>query len=132
MGPDRIVKISGGLTTLKLYLARLKPTPQSEPLLLFETEPGRQPQADLATIQRGRRAPVSIHCDSRPQPHGLSRARRGRAARNAARPSWARLRTFRRGTREVLYDNMDTVVIERDVRTPRRFPRDQNGSITTI
>jgi transposase len=44
---------SGGLTTLKLYLAGLKPTPQSEPLLLFETEPGRQPQADFATLQRG-------------------------------------------------------------------------------
>jgi len=44
---------SGGLTTLKLYLARLKPAPQSEPLLLFETEPGRQLQADFANIQRG-------------------------------------------------------------------------------
>jgi transposase len=42
----------GGLTTLWLYLARLKPASESEPLPLLDTEPGRQLRADFATIQR--------------------------------------------------------------------------------
>ena len=49
----RMLGYSGGLTTLKLYLATLKPRTPAEPLIRFETEPGRQLQADFATIRRG-------------------------------------------------------------------------------
>jgi Leucine rich repeat len=33
---------SGGLTTLKLYLAKVKPRAEAEPLIRFEAEPGRR------------------------------------------------------------------------------------------
>jgi transposase len=43
----------GGLTTLKMFLATLKPAVKVAPLIRFETAPGRQMQADFATIRRG-------------------------------------------------------------------------------
>jgi len=43
----------GGLTTLKLHLIKLKPALVKEPLIRFETEPGRQMQVDFASIRRG-------------------------------------------------------------------------------
>jgi hypothetical protein len=49
----RALGYSGGLTTLKMYLATLKPAAEAAPLIRFETEPGRQLQADFATIRRG-------------------------------------------------------------------------------
>src|SRR5690606_23240047 len=39
---------SGGLTQLKLYVARVRPTPDPEPIVRFETEPGHQAQVDFA------------------------------------------------------------------------------------
>jgi transposase len=44
---------AGGLTTLKLHLIKLKPTPANQPLIRFETEPGRQMQVDFASMRRG-------------------------------------------------------------------------------
>jgi transposase len=53
LGELKRLGYSGGLTTLKLYLTTFKPAPKAEPLIRFETEPGRQMQADFATIRRG-------------------------------------------------------------------------------
>ena len=36
------------------HLATLRPVAKPEPLIRFETEPGRQMQVDFATIRRGR------------------------------------------------------------------------------
>jgi transposase len=44
----------GGISILKDYLATLRPVAKPEPLIRFETDPGRQMQADFATIRRGR------------------------------------------------------------------------------
>jgi transposase len=44
----------GGYSTLKNYLATLRPLVKPEPVIRFETDPGRQMQADFATIRRGR------------------------------------------------------------------------------
>jgi transposase len=44
----------GGYSILKDYLAALRPVVEPEPLVRFETDPGRQMQADFATIRRGR------------------------------------------------------------------------------
>jgi hypothetical protein len=41
---------SSGLTTLKLHLVAFKPMSKAEPLIHFETEAGRQMQADFASI----------------------------------------------------------------------------------
>jgi transposase len=48
----RALGYPGGVSILKDHLATLKPVAQPELLIRFETEPGRQMQADLATIRR--------------------------------------------------------------------------------
>jgi len=50
----RALGCRGGIGILKDYLATLRPLAKPEPLIRFETEPGRQMQADFATIRRGR------------------------------------------------------------------------------
>jgi transposase len=49
----RVLGNQGGYSILKDYLARLRPVGTPEPVLRFETDPGRQMQADFATIRRG-------------------------------------------------------------------------------
>jgi transposase len=44
----------GGYSILKDHLATLRPVPQPEPVIGFETDPGRQTQVDFVTIRRGR------------------------------------------------------------------------------
>jgi transposase len=49
---------TGGISILKRHLTTLRPMVQPEPLIGFETEPGRQMQVDFATM-RGRRDRLS-------------------------------------------------------------------------
>jgi transposase len=104
----------GGYSILKDYLAALRPVAAPEPLIRFETDPGRQMQADFATIRRGReRLAVFIAT------LGWSRATYVEFVTDE------RLETllgcheraffyFGGVPREVLYDNMRTVVTDRD------------------
>jgi transposase len=39
---------TGGLTQLKLYVTQVRPRPEPEPLVRFETDPGHQAQVDFA------------------------------------------------------------------------------------
>lgn len=110
----RALGYAGGITILKEHLARLRPVAQPEPVVRFETEPGRQMQCDFATIRRGRdRLAVFIAT------LGWSRATYVEFV------SDERLETllschehafyfFGGVPREVLYDNMRTVVSDRD------------------
>jgi transposase len=50
----RALGYPGGISILKDHLATLRPVVKPEPLIRFETEPGRQMQADFATIRRGK------------------------------------------------------------------------------
>ena len=50
----RALGYSGGYSILKDRLATLRPLAKPEPLIRFETDPGRQMQVDFATIRRGR------------------------------------------------------------------------------
>jgi len=50
----RAMGYPGGVSILKEHLATLRPVARPEPLIRFETEPGRQMQADFATIRRGK------------------------------------------------------------------------------
>jgi transposase len=43
----------GGITQLKGYLRGLRPAPPDEPIVRFETEPGRQLQIDFVVFRRG-------------------------------------------------------------------------------
>jgi transposase len=50
----RALGYRGGYSILKDHLATLRPVIEPEPLIRFETDPGRQMQCDFATIRRGR------------------------------------------------------------------------------
>jgi transposase len=110
----RALGYAGVYSILKDHLATLRPVAKPEPLIRFETEPGRQMQADFATIRRGRdRLAVFI-------------ATLGwRRAVYVEFVTDERLETllgcherafyfFGGVPREVLYDNMRTVVTDRD------------------
>jgi transposase len=57
----------GGLTTLKLYLDTLKPTPQAEPPIPFETQLAARCRPILPLFAR-RRSLVGVHCHARLEP----------------------------------------------------------------
>jgi transposase len=110
----RALGYAGGYSILKVHLASLRPVAKPEPLIRVETEPGRQMQCDFATIRRGRdRLAVFIAT------LGWSRA----AYVEFVTDEWLetllgcheRAFYFFDGVpREVLYDNMRTVVTDRD------------------
>ena len=50
----RAMCYAGGYTILKEHLATLRPMAKPDPLVRFETEPGRQMRADFGTIRWGR------------------------------------------------------------------------------
>src|SRR5271154_6176716 len=114
----RALGYSGGYSILKDHLATLRPLAKPEPLIRFETDPGRQMQVDFATIRRGRdRLSVFIAT------LGWSRASYVEFVTDE------RLETllgcherafyfFGGVSHEVLYDNMRTVVSDRDLYGP--------------
>ena len=105
---------AGGYSILKEHVARLRPAPPPEPAVRFETAPGAQMQVDWATIRRGPDR-LSVFVATL----GWSRAAYAEFVADE------RLETllscheraflaFGGVPREVLYDNMRTVVLERD------------------
>jgi len=103
----------GGYTMLKLFLVALRPKEIAEPVIRFETAPGEQMQVDWAVIRRGanrlsvfvatlgwsRAAYVEFVTDERVET--LIEAHENAFLALGGTP------------REVLYDNMRTVVLER-------------------
>ena len=104
----------GGETRVKQFVRALIPEPVAEPIIRFETEPGQQMQADWATVGRGadrlsvfiatlgwsRMAYVEFCDDERVET--LIRCHENAFV------------AFGGVTREVLFDNMKTVVLERN------------------
>jgi transposase len=103
----------GGYTMLKLFLAALRPKEIAEPVIRFETEPGEQMQVDWAVIRRGENR-LSVFVATL----GWSRAayvefvtdERVETLIEAHENAFL---AFGGTPREVLYDNMRTVVLER-------------------
>jgi transposase len=104
----------GGETRVKQFVRTLVPAPVAEPIIRFETEPGEQMQADWATVGRGtERLSVFIatlgwsrmayveFCDEE-RVETLIRCHENAFV------------AFGGVTREVLFDNMKTVVLERN------------------
>ena len=110
----RALGYPGGVSILKDHLGTLKPVARPEPLIRFETEPGRQMQADFATIRRGKdRLAVFIAT------LGWSRATFVEFVTDERMETLLSCHEraffyFGGVPREVLYDNMRTVVTERD------------------
>ena len=107
----------GGITILHEHLAALRPAVASEPVVRFETEPGRQMQVGWAVMRRGsdplavfgavlghsRAAYADFVADER-----LERLESLLACHEAA------FEAFGGTPREALYDNMRTVAVGRD------------------
>jgi transposase len=110
----RALGYPGEITMLKAFVASLYPKVEPEPIVRFETEPGEQMQVDWATIRRGP-SRLSVFVATL----GWSRAAYVEFV------SDERIETlischehaflaFSGVPREVLYDNVKTVVVERD------------------
>ena len=104
----------GGETRVKVFVRGLRPAPKHDPVVRFETEPGQQMQADWATIGRGReqlsvfiatlgwsRMAHVVFCDD-------EKFETLRSCHDQA------FDVFGGVPREVLFDNMKTVVLERN------------------
>jgi transposase len=114
----RLRGYTGGITILREHLASLRPAAVPDPVVRFETKPGRQMQVDWAVLRRGA-DPLSVFV----------------AVLGHSRMAYVQFVTDERletlmacheaafglfgGTpHEVLYDNMRTVVIGRDAYGP--------------
>jgi transposase len=104
---------AGGYTMLKVFVASLKPPAAAEPVIRFETAPGEQMQVDWAVIRRGENR-LSVFVATL----GWSRTtyvefvtdERVETLIEAHENAFL---AFGGTPREVLYDNMRTVVLER-------------------
>lgn len=105
---------AGSLTQLKAYLSVVRPAKKEEPLIRFETEPGRQMQVDFVVFKRcGVRLPAFVAT------LGYSRVSFVRFVSDETWPTVkacleAAFGYFGGVCREVLFDNMKTVVLERN------------------
>jgi transposase len=105
---------TGGYTTLKDHLARLRPVTASDPVVRFETAPGERMQVDWATIRRGSdRLSVFVATLGWSRAAYVEFVADERLEALLAAHEHAFL-AFGGVPREVLYDNMRTVVLERD------------------
>lgn len=103
----------GGLTQLKQWLAPLKRIEQ-EPVVRFETAPGKQMQADFTTVRRGRDPLIALVATL-----GYSRASfvkftTGEDALTLCAALREAFDYFGGVPEHVLFDNTKAVVIERD------------------
>lgn len=99
---------------LRSYMVTLKPAPSPDPLVRFETEPGQQMQVDWAVIRRGR-YPLSAFVATL----GYSRATYVEFVVNEQFDTLRRCHEnafefFQGIPHEILYDNMRTVVTQRN------------------
>ena len=103
----------GGISQLKAWLAPLKTT-EPEPVVRFETPPGRQMQADFTVVRRGRDALLALVATL-----GYSRATfvkftTGEDAATLCACLREAFDYFGGVPEQVLFDNTKAVVIERD------------------
>lgn len=110
----------GGYTMVKAFVATLKPAARPDPVVRFETPPGQQMQVDWATIRRGRnRLSVFVATLGWSRVAYVEFVTDERVETLIACHERAFL-TFGGVPREGLYDNVKTVVIDRDVYGPGR------------
>lgn len=103
----------GGVSQLKSYLAPYKCQPE-EPLIRFETPPGKQLQVDFTTIRRGR-SPLKAFVATL----GYSRATFVRFSAREDGEAWlagleAAFAYFGGVPQEALFDNAGAIITERD------------------
>ena len=105
---------AGGYTMLKEFVAGLAPAPAPQPVVRFETAPGEQMQVDWAVMRRGAdRLSVFVATLGWSRAAYLEFVTDERLETLIAAHENAFL-AFGGVPREVLYDNMRTVVVERN------------------
>lgn len=105
---------TGGMRILQYYLSSLKPVARPDPVVRFETEPGQQMQVDWGVFRRGKK-PLSAFVATL----GWSRYsyvefvtdERFDTLRTCHENAFA---YFQGVPKEVLYDNMKTVILQRN------------------
>lgn len=107
----------GGASQLRAYMSTLKPK-QNEPIIRFETEPGHQMQVDWAVFRRGKDRLSAFVATM-----GYSRACYVEFVTNEQLDTLIRCHQnafeyFGGVPNTILYDNMKTVIIERDAYSP--------------
>lgn len=105
---------SGGHSQLRAYMHNLKPVPLEEPVLRFETAPGEQMQVDWVEFRQGK-TPLYAFCATL----GYSRISYVEFVSDMKVETLIAchqhaFERFGGVPRRILYDNMKTVVIERD------------------
>jgi transposase len=109
---------SGGVSILKDFMAQVRPAAAVDPVVRFETRPGEQMQVDWATIRRGAdRMSVFIAT------LGWSRAAYVEFVTDERLETWLACHErafayFGGVPRTVLYDNLRSVVLDRDFYAP--------------
>lgn len=103
----------GGLTQLKCYIAEFR-TVDPDPVVRFETPPGKQMQVDFTTIFRHRRKIKAFVATL-----GFSRATYVRFSEHERQDDWLQgieeaCQYFGGVPQEILFDNAKTIMIERD------------------
>jgi transposase len=104
----------GGISTLNKYLRKNKPKTKEEPIVRFETNPGQQMQVDWVVFRRGKDSLSAFVATM-----GYSRASFVEFVSNERLETllFCHERAFEYFggiPKEILYDNMKTVVIERN------------------
>lgn len=104
---------TGGVTQLRGYIVGFK-TITPDPVVRFETPPGKQMQVDFTTISRHRRTIKAFVATL-----GFSRATYVRFSEHERQEDWLRgieeaCQYFGGVPQEILFDNAKTIMIERD------------------
>jgi transposase len=110
----------GRISILRDFLRSLRPVVPAEPVVRFETEPGQQMQVDWATLRRGRdrlSAFIATLGHSRASYVEFVTDEKVETLMACHEHAFA---FFGGVTREVLYDNVKTVVLARDAYGPGR------------
>lgn len=104
----------GGYTQLKTFLAAHRPAPSEDPVVRFETAPGKQLQVDFVVLRRGRErlsAFVATLGYSRQSFVHFVTDEKLATVLGCLRRTFS---AFNGVPEQVLFDNMKTVVLERD------------------
>ncbi len=104
----------GGMSQLRAFLLTIKPTQSEEPVIRYETEPGEQMQVDWVEFRKGS-DPLYAFCATL----GYSRASYVEFVTDMKSQTLIEcheraFESFGGVVKRVLYDNMKTVVLDRD------------------
>jgi transposase len=111
---------TGGERLVRLYVSQLKPTVPAEPTIRFETEPGKQMQVDWAVFRRGRDRLSAFVATLGHSRMSFVRFVEDEQFETLADCHEAAFDYFGGVPRQVLYDNMKTVVLARDAYGEKR------------